>query len=223
MYQYTFFPDFGNFMFLHYKNIMDGSSPNSTISYPLSRENSRIDVGNHLNSTIIAQIPPGKQSGAKLFVSEAPGRKYKNVCRSLTEDLEYLKFCQVKVIVCLLEWSELNKLNLADYPNRAQGHNFIFYHFPIAIGKTGKFRENFAITSCIIKHLGQGDNVLVHCREGLCRAAVICACCLTHYKYNSDAAIHAIRQRRKGSIQNDIYENCVHNYYDNIKKKCRTM
>lgn len=176
-----------------------------------------------LKITTIAQMPSDEKTGAKLLISEAPGKKYKGTHRSLTLDLETMKEQNVKVIVCLLEWSELDKLKLNNYPSRAQGKGFIFYHFPISVGKSSKFKENYAIASCIIGHLSKGDNVLVHCREGLCRSAVICACCLTHYKYTSELAIRAIRERRNGAIRNTSHINCIHNYYGNIKKRCQTI
>lgn len=176
-----------------------------------------------LNIITIAEVPTREKNGAKLLISEAPGRKYKGVSRSLTADLETILNNNVKVIVCLLEWSELDKLKMKNYPNRAQERNLIFYHFPMRGGSMSTFKESYSITSCIISHLSQGDNVLVHCREGLCRSAIICACCLAHYSFNSYNAIKEVRWRRKGAIKNCQQEDCVHSYWNNIKRKCQQI
>lgn len=173
-----------------------------------------------LSINIIAQIP---DSRGKLMISEAPGRQDTYQNRNLAEDLKTIKSQDVQVIVCLLEWWEMHKLGLQEYPREVQNNNIVFYHFPIACRESPKTKNIISITNIIIKHLANGDNVLVHCREGLSRAGLVCACCLTHYHYQAYNAISEVKKRRRGALNSQCYNDTIENYctiINNIKRKC---
>ena len=136
----------------------------------------------------------------RLSISMAPGKKDYKYNRDLKLDLETIKNNNINVIVCLLEWHEMELLTMLDYPYKAQELGLIFYHLPIKDQRIPTQQDASTIVSVILKHLGCGENVLVHCRSGLGRAGTICACCLINLGYDYNRALETVRRRRPGAI-----------------------
>lgn len=149
----------------------------------------------------------------KLSISISPGKKDIRWNRNLQKDLYEMREKSIQVIVCLLEWSEMKMLGIADYPRKSQEAGFLFYHLPIRDKGVPDQNEIDILIPTLVNHLMMGQNVLIHCREGLGRAGTICACCLTHFGYKGKDAIRTIRQRRPGAIQTNNQERCVLNYH----------
>ncbi len=154
----------------------------------------------------------------KLCLSITPGKIDKYGNRNLTMDLQKIKDDNIKIIVCLLEWSEMFSLNIADYPKRAQAEGFLFYHLPIPDRGAPNQKEVNILIPILIRHLSAGRNVLVHCRGGLGRAGTICACCMAHFGYEWKTAISEVRQKRPGAIQTHKQEECVMQYCQRLAK-----
>jgi protein-tyrosine phosphatase len=148
----------------------------------------------------------------RLVISICPGKKDKSWNRNLMMDLDVIKANNINVIVCLLEWSELQALSISDYPRRAQEAGFIFHHLQIRDGSVPSVKDLAGLIPVIIQHLLMGQNVLVHCRGGLGRAGTICACCLSHFGYMGQDAIDEVRLRRPGAIQTLKQETTVRTY-----------
>ncbi|MEO6067396.1 MAG: hypothetical protein ABIQ41_05390, partial [Gemmatimonadales bacterium] len=64
----------------------------------------------------------------RLAISMCPGKKDKKWNRDLDQDLAVIKENGIQIIVCLLEWSEMKRLQISHYPQRAQDEGFLFYH-----------------------------------------------------------------------------------------------
>ena len=152
----------------------------------------------------------------KMCVSVAPGKKDRKWNRNLLNDLSLIKSNHFQVIVCLLEWSELDKLQMLEYPKTAQQHNIIFYHLQVKDCTAPKQKDLKVLVPLLIQHMELGDNILVHCRAGLGRAGTICACCLCYLGYDPITAIRLIRERRPGAIQTISQENAIVEYYTNL-------
>lgn len=160
----------------------------------------------------IAHFNNGVAMG-RLSVSIAPGKQDHRWNRSLEADLTAIKANGIHVIVCLLEWSEMGKLGIAEYPRRAQEMGFIFLHLPIKDRRAPNQGDVNALVPIIVQLLSNGRHVLVHCRGGLGRAGTISACCLSHYGYTRDAAVNLVRTQRPGAIQTDGQLLAVHTYH----------
>jgi ADP-ribosyl-[dinitrogen reductase] hydrolase len=152
-------------------------------------------------------------SGGKVSTGMAPGKIDERSNRDLELDLEVIKQNGIQIIVCLLEWQELHKLHISEYPKVVQENGYIFYHFPIKDCDIPKETELIALIKILRNHLMNGYQILIHCREGLGRAGTICACCLVSLGYHYQSAISMIRQSRPKAIQNFGQEKCVENYY----------
>jgi protein-tyrosine phosphatase len=118
------------------------------------------------NVVDIAHFNNGITMG-RLSVSIAPGKKDTRWNRDLDTDLAAIKANGVQVIVCLLEWSEMAKLDIAEYPRRAQEMGFIFLHLPIKDRRAPNQGNITALVPNIVQYLSSGRAVLVHCRGGL--------------------------------------------------------
>lgn len=148
----------------------------------------------------------------KLFISISPGKKDNKWNRDLEHDLNNIVNGEINIIVCLLEWAEMRMLNITDYPIRAQEMGITFYHLPIKDRGVPQLKELTTLIPIIIQHLAAGKNVLIHCRAGLGRAGLMCACCLTHFGYGGNDAIEVVRNQRPKAIQTTKQEECVISY-----------
>ena len=150
----------------------------------------------------------------KLSLSVAPGKTTPRTQRDLEADLKAIKSQGYDTIVCLLEWGEMEKIMLVNYPLTAQEH-FRFLHFPIKDMSVPRMEEAKTFIPMLASLLHQGKKVLLHCRQGLGRAGLIAACSLLHFGLTPDEAIQKIRERRKGAIQTDEQRRFVRTYYRN--------
>lgn len=156
--------------------------------------------------------PQRPEIKGRLSISICPGKKDERWNRNLELDLLAIKNNGIKVIVCMIEWSEMTLLNITEYPRRAQELGFIFYHLPTKDRRAPLDKEVNCIIPIIVQHLSNGDNVLVRCRGGLGRAGTICSCCLTHFGYDGVGAIELVRRQRPGAIQTNSQTQCIMNY-----------
>lgn len=167
----------------------------------------------------VAHVNVDNNQKGKLFISSAPGRKDRKWNRDLDTDLSDIKASKINIIVCLLEWSELRFLNILNYPKKTQEKGLLFYHLPVKDLAAPSSKELDALIPVLVKHLSEGNNILVHCRAGLGRAGAICACCLIHFGLSGEKAIGTVRTQRPGAIQSSEQEKCVRDYYCNLLKR----
>lgn len=151
-----------------------------------------------------------------LSMGMVPGRKDKQWNRDLDTDLNTLMEYGIDVIICLIEWSEMHKIGIIDYPLQAQNYGLVFYHMPIRDTGHPKLKELHILVSLIYDHLVKGNHVHIHCKEGLGRAGTIAACCLGYLGYNGNDAISSIRSLRPKAIQTPDQEKCIIEYCDNL-------
>lgn len=152
----------------------------------------------------------------KVSVAMCPGRKDCKYNRDIIKDLERIKENKVDVIICLLEWSELERLYILSYPIKAQEFGFNFFHLPIKDLGTADPRELDVIVPLIIGFLLESKHILIHCKSGYGRAGTITACCLTHFGFEPCEAISIVRSKRPRSVQTSSQEDSVHNYHEYI-------
>lgn len=150
--------------------------------------------------------------GGTLSLSSAPGKQVYSP-RNLDEDLVKLRGQGVEIIVCLLEWSEMVRIGIPDYPRRAQEHGFIFYHLAIQDHCVlEKSEDADAVVKLVLQHLSEGHHVLIHCCGGVGRAGTITVCCLCRLGFAPDTAIKLVRSLRKGAVKRNVQVDFVHQY-----------
>jgi ADP-ribosyl-[dinitrogen reductase] hydrolase len=154
----------------------------------------------------------------KLCISMSPGKKNHKWNRDVDLDIQAIVKSNINIIICLLEWTEIREMDIVDYPRKAQHAGLIFYHLPVKDLGCPSLNELKAIEEIIVKYLLRGFNVLVHCKEGLGRAGLICAACICNFGYTPKEAIELVRNQRKGAIQTSKQEQCIYQYYKAIKQ-----
>lgn len=115
-----------------------------------------------------------------LYVGMAPGKKDKSWNRSLTKDLAMIKSLGIDVIICLVEYKEMNKLKMKDYEKLSKNMGIRFHHVPVkdeSIPSENIFSEYDKMAISTLKYLSNGKNVLVHCRCGMGRSSTFAFCC----------------------------------------------
>lgn len=194
--------------------LKDKKSPREKPNYEQNEKKSA-DKLNSINSVfevINVKFFSKEKIKGSLNISICPGKKDSKWDRDLLLDLKKIKEKKINVIVCLLEWGEMKKLDVYDYPHIAQKEGILFYHLPIKDRGVPDISDLQTLIPFLVKHLQNGYNILVHCRCGLGRSGLVCACCLTHFGYSSEESILKVRNVRKGAIQTSSQLELVKNY-----------
>lgn len=154
---------------------------------------------------------------AKLSVAIAPGKKDEKNDRDLYEDLNHIQNNNYQVIICLLEWKELEYLQIHHYPLEAQNRNFYFYHFPIQDHHIPTIEDTKILINLIIKHLKENHNILIHCSGGVGRAGTISACLLCYLGYDPETSINTVRNLRERAIKRPAQVDFIFKYHEFLK------
>ena len=175
---------------------------------------------------------------SKVYVSGAPGRLCKQGQRNLEDDMRTIMCKNIDVILCLLEWSEFDKLNLLDYPSFVQKRGILFYHFPIPdMSIPQSLMETNNMVKFVNRETKNGRKILIHCRAGMGRSPLIAACCIGKLTlYDCDKLLSLIRKNIRGAISLhqeefllkfinslqrviEVYENYTVSYTEEIMSK----
>lgn len=119
---------------------------------------------------------------------------------SLISDINALKEAGISNVVCLLEDSESNNLGLSDEDDMCTALGLTFSRFPIKDygvpepAQLTPFIENLYTEIC------NGASTVIHCRGGIGRTGLICACLLIRAGYSADNAIALVTEKRKETV-----------------------
>lgn len=108
-------------------------------------------------------------------------------------------WCRVGVtaVVCLLEASEVKELELHDEPVLCEKSMIEFISFPITDrGVPTSVRQTVQLADRIVSLLRTGATVVIHCRAGIGRSAVIAACALLRLGFPKQEIFPMLRRAR---------------------------
>ena len=156
----------------------------------------------------IAQVS-AEPSYGKIGITFCPGKHDRFAAtgvwqRDIESDLDVISMWGAKLIVTLLEPSELIMLNVPNLGHEIQRRGIAWRHLPIPDYSVPDviFEQQWIAQGEEIRALlRRGDNVLVHCKGGLGRAGMIAARLLVELGMQSNTAIRAVRRARKGAIE----------------------
>lgn len=114
----------------------------------------------------------------------------------LDETMSALHQSNITVVVCLLETQEMLKLGLQDERAACEAAGMAFRHFPIADFGVPQLSELATLIDKLSHALAAGENVLVHCRGGIGRTGLVCACLLTASGMHSEDAVKLVSTQR---------------------------
>ena len=115
----------------------------------------------------------------------------------LDDELESWKRAGVGVVVSLLTPEEEIDLDLREEARSSSKHGIKFLSFPIPDRQVpGSESEMAAAIEKLSGALSAGDNVVVHCRQGIGRSGLIAACLLVSSGARADAAFGQLTETR---------------------------
>ena len=115
----------------------------------------------------------------------------------LEDEIHSLKSSGVDVIVSLLEREEIAELDIAEEQALCEAGGISYLSFPIADRNIPPSkRDTLVFVQTLAKLLQTGKNVVIHCRQGVGRSALIAACVLVYGGIPVDKAFEKIENAR---------------------------
>lgn len=115
----------------------------------------------------------------------------------LEDEIRSLKSSGVDAVVSLLERAEIEELEITEEQALCEANSMAFLSFPIAdrnVPSSGQKALEFA--GSVLHLLRSGKSVVIHCRQGVGRSALIAACVMALGGFPVDEAFEKIEAAR---------------------------
>ena len=134
--------------------------------------------------------------------------------RDLAADMRALEEeHETNVLVSLMEDHEYRSYQIPELLKRDEFGDIEILRFAIediGVPREAESERFEAFVKDVVRHLEQGQNVVVHCRGGLGRTGTLAACVLVALgRHPADEAIAAVREARNGTVQTREQEDFV--------------
>jgi protein-tyrosine phosphatase len=104
---------------------------------------------------------------------------------------------RIGTVVSLLEPHEAAELDIQDEAETCGANGLDFLSFPIEDRSTpASYVETLGLISDLDSRLSRGENVLIHCRQGIGRTGIIAAGLLFYRGFDPQTAIQRVSQAR---------------------------
>jgi protein-tyrosine phosphatase len=118
----------------------------------------------------------------------------------LDDDLASLCACGTTTLVVLLEEEEMARIGLAGLREHASRAGLEVLWFPIPDGTAPSDVESTVLlVERLLRRLGSGRTVVVHCHGGIGRSGAITAACLVAAGADAATALEVVREARPGA------------------------
>jgi protein-tyrosine phosphatase len=115
----------------------------------------------------------------------------------LEDEIKGWRGTGLDIIVSLLENDEAAQLDLAQESGAVESNGIRFFSFPIPDrGIPASIREAFSLLGDLASALDHGQNVAIHCRQGIGRSGLIAACLLVISGMGAEKAIEVVSAAR---------------------------
>ncbi|XP_050405152.1 cyclin-dependent kinase inhibitor 3 [Patella vulgata] len=131
----------------------------------------------------------------KLGISALPGCRYKDIWRSVTNDLKCMKEEGIKEVFCLCTKGELHKYRVTSLLQDYSTFDVNVHHYPFPDGQTASLPNLIKMLEELKINILNGKKSLVHCYGGLGRSCLVAAC-LMMYLDETIKAEEAIKRVR---------------------------
>ena len=119
----------------------------------------------------------------------------------LQDEMEALREEGIDIIVSLLTTGEVQELELADEAALARTKGLQFLHYPIPdYSVPSSLPETRAFIEKLDEALTRGENVGIHCRQGIGRSATIASLLLLWWKVPPEEALNRVATARGCSV-----------------------
>lgn len=143
---------------------------------------------------------PGKQDDFFFEPSES----------RLEADVKTIASWGATVLVTLMEFIELNVLQVTNLPEKLSEYGINWIHLPIRNRSLpdGDFESLWDTTGAELRTiLKNGGRIIIHCQEGFGRTGLIAARLLIELGVGRDEAINKVRRARVGALETWVHEN----------------
>jgi protein-tyrosine phosphatase len=119
----------------------------------------------------------------------------------LEDEIRSLKMSDVDAIVSLLEPEEITELDIAEEKSLCEANGISYLSFPIKDRNTPfSKRDALDFARMLANLLRDGRSVVIHCRQGVGRSALVAACVLVLRGVSVDKAFEKIESARGYSV-----------------------
>jgi ADP-ribosyl-[dinitrogen reductase] hydrolase len=123
--------------------------------------------------------------------------------QSLEDDLKVIRDWGATALVSLIDFYEMKMLGVEDLPEKTIAAGLLWLHLPI--GNLGvpdeqferKWQERIPL---LRRMLGEGQRIVLHCREGNGRTGIVAARLLIETGMEASQAIRSVMKVRPGSF-----------------------
>ena len=121
----------------------------------------------------------------------------------IENDLQCISNWGARAVVTVLDLNEITALGVAALPARIVARDIFWLHLPMSnnLLPEAKFEEKWcSVRDSLLLFLQQGERILIHCKEGIGRSALVAVRLLIEAGIDTDSAIKAVRKARPGSL-----------------------
>jgi protein-tyrosine phosphatase len=119
----------------------------------------------------------------------------------LEDEIRSLKSSGVEAVISLLEREEIAELDIAEEKSLCEAHGISYLSFPIKDRNIPlSKREAFDFARILANLLQDGSSVVIHCRQGVGRSALVAACVLVLGGSSVEKAFELIEKARRCSV-----------------------
>ena len=119
----------------------------------------------------------------------------------LEDEIQSWRRAGVDVVVSLLTDEEIADLDLAEESGLCRANGIHFLSFPIPDRTVPSEREAFSdFVADLGERLNGGENIAIHCRQGIGRAALLAICVLVGAGLEAEEAIRKVSAARGFSV-----------------------
>jgi ADP-ribosyl-[dinitrogen reductase] hydrolase len=129
--------------------------------------------------------------------------------RGLAEDIEAIYAWGAKTVITLVEYQELQWLEVLDLGRLVGEAGMRWLHLPIVdcSAPNRAFEEIWdSVRPGVMSRLGAGERICIHCRAGLGRTGLVAGMILVECGVSPSLAIEMVRKVRPGSIETTAQE-----------------
>lgn len=131
----------------------------------------------------------------RVALSSCPGRS--EVSGDVEEDLATILSVGIGTVVSLVSDAEMAMYGVLGLRSALRMAGLRSVHFVIEDKQApADLQATRALCMSLLRLLGEGENILLHCIGGWGRSGTIAACLLTHQGYDAEAAVDLVRQAR---------------------------
>ena len=135
------------------------------------------------------------EAPGRVALSSCPGRS--DVSGDVEEDIAWIQSRGIGTVVSLVSDAEMALYGVLGLRTALRMAGLRSVQYAIEDKQApGDLKATLLLCRSLLRSLGEGENVLLHCIGGWGRSGTIAACLLAHQGYDAETAVNLVRQAR---------------------------